>query len=124
MARQYILSQVWTEVICVLDDSTVIDSSFHMHIYETESCLAPGYYIALRQVEDGAIEGHVSNCHLIGPFEHRVAVDMLYASVLYFGATDIRQFIQTRLRRFSDMPMAPPALLAQGGYPSLPCKSL
>jgi hypothetical protein len=119
MSRQYILSEVWTEIISVVDDNMIVDSSFNMHFYEVRNPLLPGYYIALRKIEDGAVESYLSDCHLIGPFPRKAAADLLRSSVLYFGGADLRQFVHTRLRRFSNMPVVSPALMAQRYYPAL-----
>jgi hypothetical protein len=119
MPRQYILREVWTEIICVVDDNMIVDSSFNMHFYEVRNPLVNGYYIALRKIEDGAIESYVTDCHLIGPFTRKAAADLLRSSVLYFGGADLRQFVDTRLRRYSTMPVVSPALMTQRCYPAL-----
>ncbi|HTJ97132.1 MAG TPA: hypothetical protein VL381_06660 [Rhodocyclaceae bacterium] len=111
MARQYILSEVWTEIIRVIDDNMIVDASFQMHYYESRESLEPGYYIAMHRVEDGAVESYVKDCHLVGPLQHKAAADLLHASVLHFGGTNLHRLIKTRMRRFADMPSVSPALL-------------
>lgn len=111
MPKQFIFSEVWTDIVQVLDASVLMDASRSMLWYQSAEELKPGFYLSLRQANSDSFS-EIENCHLVGPFEEKSIASMLRTSILYFGSIDRRRAVRTRLHRMHGVGI--PAMTAIG----------
>lgn len=82
MASQDFLQREWVEIVLVLDDGTLIDSDYDLHVFDGRRSLESGFYLAVH-----ANEGReFARAELVGPFLLRGMVEMLYDSARHLGA--------------------------------------
>lgn len=82
MGEYEFLNREWVEIVLVLEDCTLIDSRYDMHVFDGPGGRAPGFYLA---VHAGG-ERDFACADLVGPFAQRGMVEMLYDSALHLGA--------------------------------------
>ena len=105
MSRDDFLQREWVEIVLVLDDGTLIDSSYDLHVFDGRRSLKSGFYLAVH-----AYEGRdFGQAELVGPFLLRGMVEMLYDSARHLGAAgDIDE-----LSRMRPVPSILPAIRHQ-----------
>ena len=105
MAMEDFLQREWVEIVLVLDDGTLIDSDYDLHVFDGRRSLASGFYLAVH-----AYEGRdFGKADLVGPFLLRGMVEMLYDSARHLGAAgDIDE-----LSRMRPVPSILPAIRHQ-----------
>ena len=105
MAMEDFLQREWVEIVLVLDDGTLIDSDYDLHVFDGRRSLASGFYLAVH-----AYEGRdFGKADLVGPFLLRGMVEMLYDSARHLGAAgDIAE-----LSRMRPVPSILPAIRHQ-----------
>lgn len=85
MDKDEYLTREWVEIVLVLEDGILIDSSYDMHVFNgPPGSRAPGFYLA---VHAGG-RRDFGRAELVGPFEQRGMVEMLHESALHLGAAD------------------------------------
>ncbi|MBY0341484.1 MAG: hypothetical protein K2Q19_10015 [Rhodocyclaceae bacterium] len=105
MGRDEFLRREWVEIVLVLDDGTLIDSEYDLHVFDGRRPLASGFYLAVH-AHDGRDFGQAE---LVGPFLLRGMAEMLYDSARHLGAAgDIDE-----LNRMHPVPSVLPALRHQ-----------
>lgn len=82
MGSSELLRREWVEIVLVLEDCTLIDSAYDLHMFDGRRRLVPGFYLA---VHVGDVRDF-SNAELIGAFDMRGMVEMLYDSARHLGA--------------------------------------
>ena len=82
MGEDGILSREWVEIVLVLEDCTLIDSAYDLHVFDGRKALAPGFYLAVHRCG----EREFPLAELVGPYEQRGFVEMLYDTALHLGA--------------------------------------
>lgn len=105
MDRDDFLQREWVEIVLVLDDGTLIDSGYDLHVFDGRRALTSGFYLAVH-----ACAGRdFGKAELIGPFLLRGMAEMLYDSARHLGAAgDVAE-----LSRMLPMPSILPALRHQ-----------
>lgn len=76
------LYEEWVEVVLVLEDCTLIDSAYDLHVFDRRRPLEAGFYLALHQ----GGQRNFGKAELMGPYEHRGMVEMLYDTARHLGA--------------------------------------
>jgi hypothetical protein len=76
------LDREWVEIVLVLEDCTLIDSAYDLHVFDGRRPLGAGFYLA---VHHGG-QRNFGKAELVGPYEHRGMVEMLYDTARHLGA--------------------------------------
>jgi hypothetical protein len=82
MRRNELLRREWVEIVLVLDDGTLIDSAYDLHVFDGRRALLSGFYLAVHASE----ARDFCKAELVGPFLLRGMVEMLYDSARHLGA--------------------------------------
>ena len=82
MGNGELLRREWVEIVLVLEDCTLIDSAYDLHVFDGRRALVPGFYLAVHLADSRDF----SKAELVGAFELRGMVEMLYDSARHLGA--------------------------------------
>lgn len=105
MGQDELLQREWVEIVLLLDDGTLIDSSYDLHVFDGRRSLGSGFYLAVH----ASAGRDFGKAELVGPFLLRGMVEMLYDSARHLGAAgDIDE-----LSRMQPVPSILPAIRYQ-----------